>query len=326
MSKDASRPRALGRGLSGLISNSAASSQADTDTQVSGDAGAWVSASAGPAGQTEIGVDQIAPNPYQPRRDFDEQGLAELAESIRQQGILQPLIVAQQAGDAEGVTSFVVIAGERRLRAARLAGLAKVPCIVRRATPQQMLEWALVENIQRSDLNPIDRARAYREYMDRFALNQAAAAERLAQPRATVANYLRLLELDVAIQDLLRTGELSFGHAKVLASLAGEPQRQLVLARKAIAANLSVHQLQRLIDAGAGRSVLVRKQQRTREAYLDDLEARLSEIVGTKVVILPGRGRNRGRIVIQYNSLQDFDQIAAKLGLDEEAMGLGPIT
>ncbi|TFG85967.1 MAG: ParB/RepB/Spo0J family partition protein [Gemmatimonadales bacterium] len=267
-------------------------------------------------GTVEIAIDDISPNPYQPRREFDPQELTELADSIVQQGILQPLVVVRPSSP-EAPTPFVLVAGERRLRAAKLAQLNKVPCVIRQASPQQMLEWALVENIQRSNLNPIDRAGAYRQYIDRLSLSQSQAAERLGQPRATVANYLRLLELCEDIQSMLCTGQLSFGHAKVLAGLAGQPARQLELARQVLRANLSVRQLEQLVEAGpaASRQTQATAERRPKPAYLRDLEERLTAAVGTRVLVQPGRAKHAGRIVVDFYSLDDFDRIAGRLGL-----------
>ena len=321
------RPR-LGRGLSSLIINSSAS-----DEQ-----GAYVSEpTAEPPSPEEkpsefasspenvvrqIPTRDISPNPYQPRREFDPQELNDLAESIRQQGILQPLIVATRQGDGDS-PPYVLIAGERRLRAARDVPLDTVPCIVRQATGRQMLEWALIENIQRTDLNPIERAEAYRSYIDRFQLTHAAAAERLGQARTTVSNYLRLLDLDGDIQAFVASGTLSFGHAKVIAGLIGQRDRQAALADRVIQEGLSVRRLEELASestdrtpagaetpARAGRSV---------PPYIRDLEAQLSQAIGTRVSIRPGRAKNSGRVVVEYYSLDDFERIAGVLGAELES-------
>ena len=263
----------------------------------------------------EIPLDHIQPNPYQPRREFDEADLAELTQSISRHGVLQPLVVAESA-DPAAERPYVLLVGERRLRASRQAGLAAVPCIVRSATPQQMLEWALVENIHRADLNPIERANAYREYMDRFDMTQADAAQRLGEPRATVANFLRLLDLPDEVQRLVGSPGLSFGHAKVLAALGSDAGRQISLARRCQKHQLSVRQLEALVAAertgrkpdhpnGTGRS---------RPAYLRDFEDQLTRAVGTRVLIRPGRAKNSGRIVVDYYNLDDFDRVVAALG------------
>jgi ParB family chromosome partitioning protein len=318
------KPR-LGRGLSSLIISSAPSPSDDQQYQP-------VPAPPTPEppiAQThhpsqpvlDIPTDQIGPNPYQPRKNFDPQDLADLAKSIASQGILQPLIVARADPSAE--RPYVLVAGERRLRAARLAGLAAVPCTVRAATTQQLLELALIENLQRADLNPVERATAYREYIDRFGLTQADAADHLSQARATVANYLRILDLQEPIREMLLGGSLSFGHAKALAALA-RPDRQLALARLAASRSLSVRQVEQLVArelAGAtdAPSSPAPRPVRMKPAYLRDLEDQLSRTVGTKVTILPGRAKHTGRIVVEYYSLDDFDRIAKSLGVSIES-------
>ncbi len=272
------------------------------------------------AGPIEIPPGDIAANPYQPRRAFSERELAELADSIRQQGIIQPLVVARAGEDAD--KPFVLVAGERRLRAAKTAGLQAVPCVVRKAAPQQMLEWALIENIHRSDLNPIERAAAYREYMDRFQLTQAEAAERLGQSRSAVANHLRMLDLHEDVQKMVAGGQLSFGHAKVLAALTDRPGRQAAVARKVVEWDLSVRQTEGLVgaataDATPGETRAGGKPS-SKPSYVRDLEDRLTRAVGTRVSIKTGRAKNTGRVVIDYYSLADFDRIAQMLGLDGE--------
>jgi len=184
-----------------------------------------------------------------------------------------------------------------------------------------MIEWALVENIHRTDLNPLERAKAYREYIDRFRLTQAEAAERLGQARATVANHLRLLDLAQEVQERIADGRLTFGHAKVLASLIEQPQRQIALARKVTDQGLSVRQLEEIVAqrAAAAEPPTETKQPAGKSAYIRDLEDQLSRAVGTRVVIKPSRTKNRGRIVIEYYTLDDFDRIAASLGLELES-------
>ena len=319
----ASKPR-LGRGLSSLISNSAIIAKQDHHYEggpaenVPGKTP--ITAPSAPAAAREIPVEQIGPNPYQPRHTIDDDQLAELTDSIAAEGVLQPLIVAPSA-DPRADQPYVLIAGQRRLRAAARAGLNTVPCVLRSPTDKQMLQWALIENIQRSDLNPIDRASAYRELMDRFRLTQAEAAEHLSQPRATVANYLRLLDLPDQVQDLLTGGAITFGHAKVLASLVGRADLQTRLARRAAGDGLSVRRLEAVVathlDPKAGDSAeATRQKPPAKAAYIRDLEEQLSSAVGTRVRIMPGRAKNTGRIVIDYYSLDDFDRISANLGLD----------
>ena len=271
-------------------------------------------------GPAAIPVSRIQPNPYQPRQDFDQSQLEELTASIRAQGMLQPLLVSRHGDDNEG--QYLLIAGERRLRAARDAGLATVPCVVRSATREQMLEWALIENIQRRDLNPVETAGAYRDYMDRFSATQQQLADKIGQPRSTIANHLRLLELYGAVQELLANGVLSFGHGKVLASLAGSQQLQLRIAQRAVAQHLSVRHVEELVaealtsmaGEGTGQRPPSRPPASGKAQYALDLERQISQAIGTKVTIRPGKAKNRGRIIIEYYSLDDFDRITEALG------------
>ena len=308
------RPR-LGRGLSSLIVNSAEQSADDRAYQhVTGLPPVETIQHAPPGQPQEISIDQIAPNPYQLRRQFKPEELAELTDSILRQGVLQPLIVAKSQEGAD--QHYVLIAGERRLRAARQAGLSTVPCVIRAATGQQMLEWALIENIQRADLNPVERAAAYRDYMERFNLTQAEVAERMGQPRATIANYLRILDLQDDIRQMLIDSTLTFGHAKLLAGQA-DPARQLRLARKVVNGCLSVRQLEALL-AEPTEAPPSAQPARTKAPFIADLEQRLTQALGSRVTIHPGRDKNSGRIVIDYYSLDDFDRIANVLGMKTE--------
>jgi len=320
--------RRLGRGLASLITNSVPAPQTppahkpisvpiDQDVETRAVAAAQAPRGARPR---EIPVDQIAPNPHQPRRDFDSEQLAELTASVREHGILQPLLVTTK-GDGPVDSPYVLIAGERRLRAAKLAGLPAVPCVLRDADSRQLLEWAIIENVQRSDLNPIDRAKAYRDYIDRFSLTQAQAAQRLSQPRATIANYLRLLDLSDDVQQLLLTGGLSFGHAKVLAGLAGRPEVQLALAGKAAARNLSVRQLEALVAAenSTAANPPSTRSRNSKPPYILDLEQQLSAAAGTRVTIRTGRAKDTGAITIEFYSLDVFDRINGALGAKVES-------
>ncbi|MGC9455821.1 MAG: ParB/RepB/Spo0J family partition protein [Phycisphaerae bacterium] len=317
----ANRPRKprLGRGLSSLMSSQPAATEQDhqTDQHYAPEPAAQPHTPAETGdGTRQIPVDRISPNPHQPRREFHQAALAELTESIRRQGILQPLIIAPADGDGQ----FTLIAGERRLRAAREAQLQTVPCIIRTASPQQMLEWALIENIQRTDLNAIERASAYKDYLEKFNLTQADAAQRLGQARTTVANHLRLLELHQDVQTMVAEGRLSFGHARALAALVDAPQRQLALARRIEKDGLSVRETEKLVAAGAEPTAPQTQPKRpAKPAYIRDVEERLTQSVGTKVSVQPGRRKHSGRIVVEYYSLDDFDRISAALGLTDNS-------
>jgi ParB family chromosome partitioning protein len=317
------RPR-LGRGLSSLISS--LTGQPPQDPQYSAEAdgarGAKAPIAVPSQGQQQVAadipVDQIGPNPFQPRREFPPQELADLAASIAKHGVLQPIRVTKSS-DPASACPYTLVAGERRLRAAKMAGRRTIPAVASEATQEQMLQWAVIENIHRSDLNPIERAEAYSQFITRFKVSQADLAETLGEPRTTVANYLRILELHNDIRSMIASGALSFGHAKVLAGLAGRADLQLRLARKVQADALSVRQLEGLV-AEAGDEGVVRETRpaRPRPAYIRDLEERLSAAVGTRVAVRPGRSRNAGRIVIDYYSLEDFDRISGMLGVRPE--------
>ncbi len=322
--KAASRSKKrLGRGLSSLIAGgedaAAPPQEPKEDTrQYVAQAKKAKAPAASDGTPRRIPVENIAPNPYQPRKEFDDEHLAELAASIRAQGVLQPLVVST---DEASDDKYLLIAGERRLRAAKLAGLETVPCVVRHATDQQRVEWALVENIQRTDLNPMEKARAYRAYVDRFELSQAQAAQRLGQARATVANFLRLMELPKDVQQLIADEQLSFGHAKILAGLA-TPARQQKLAGRCVKEQLSVRKLEELVNASGAEDAsgaASDNKSKTKPPYVQDLEERFRHAVGTRVSIQPGRSKHTGKIVIEYYSFDDFDRIAASLGVASES-------
>jgi len=321
----AAKPR-LGRGLSSLISTFPATTtpQADYAADISqsstGKIPIGVGQEAQPQPPIEIPVEDIAGNPFQPRRDFASEELAGLAASVAKHGVLQPIRVTKSS-DPAARCPYTLIAGERRLRAAKLAGLKTVPCVLSAATQEQMIEWAIIENVQRSDLNPIERAEAYRQVTDRFGISQADLAESLGEPRTTIANYLRLLELQDAVRDLVATGALSFGHAKVLAGLVANAEAQIEIAKKAAAQSLSVRQLEELVaavEANAGSEAGEASAPRVKPAYLRDIEERLSAAVGARVMVLPGRKKNTGRIVLEYYSLEDFDRLSSVLGVRPE--------
>lgn len=307
----------LGRGLSSLIGPIGASSAVRSDSTAGHPVSHHVAGHmVGTGGVMEIPIADIAANPHQPRQRFDNEQLKELADSIVQQGVIQPLVVSH--GSDHGLDRpYVLIAGERRMRAAKLAGLKSVPCIIRKAAAAQMTEVALVENIQRSDLNPVERAIAYRQYMEQFKLTQAEAAQRLGEPRATIANYLRILDLDEEIRRLILADKLSFGHAKVLAGIAGDTAKQAALARRIASEGLSVRELEVLTGQGGQKSER-QKKTKPRSAHIADLEEQLSQLLGTRVRI-HAKNRQSGKIIIEYYTLDDFDRIAEKVGLDMNA-------
>jgi ParB family chromosome partitioning protein len=256
----------------------------------------------------KISIDSISPNPYQARTVWDEQELAELTESIRVNGVIQPIIVRPIG------TGFQLIAGERRLRAAELACMKSIPALVRHATDEQLHEWALVENIHRVDLNPIERAKAYHEYIRTFSLTQAEAAERLGEGRSLIANYIRLLDLPHEIKQMMANGQLSMGHARAILALPTDELRRK-LANRAMAGRLSVREVERLVRkylAGTGQ---VKTTIRTKPPHIIDIENKLSSQLGTKVSIETRKNGQRGKVIIEFYSLDEFDGILERIGL-----------
>lgn len=252
----------------------------------------------------EISVGQIDDNPGQPRQNMDSSVLAELANSIRTHGILQPVLL-KQVGQR-----YQLVAGHRRTAAAKIAGLQTVPAIIRAdTTPEQQIEWALIENIQRQDLNPIERAKAYRAYIERFSITHSQAAERLGEDRTTITNFLRLLDLPTDIQDMVTAGAISTGHAKVLAGI-DDAQRQIALAALTAQQGLSVRRLEALArESGAAAPGRVAKIGTVRTPNVLDMEQRISRQLGTKLRIIPSRKKGAGKVIIQYFSVDEFERI-----------------
>lgn len=254
-----------------------------------------------------ISVDQIVANPYQPRSEWDEEALEELTESIKANGVIQPILVRESMGGYE------IIAGERRYRASVKAGLAEIPALVRAASDEQMLELALVENIHRSDLNAIERAKAYQHYISTFNLTQIEAAQRLGESRSVVANYLRLLDLPREIKKMLIDGQLTMGHARAILAVPTDEMRRK-LANRALAGRLSVREVERLV-----RKVIQgdadRPETKAKPPHILDLESRLRGVLGTKVQIEARKKGDRGRIIIDFYSLDEFDKITDIIGM-----------
>lgn len=271
-----------------------------------------------PTGQPlRIPIDHITPNPHQPRRTFDMAQLAELAQSIRVNGIIQPLVVKPLA-DAGGERRYELIAGERRWRAARMAGLSEVPAVLQEVDGWTQAQLALVENIQRSDLPVLERAAAYRTLLRELGLTQAELASRLGEDRSVIANHLRLLELPEGVQQLLAAGELSFGHAKLIAGVA-DPAEQVRLARLVVSQGLSVRNLERVIQSAsvtppAGAADAGDKAKLGREAHYARLEKTISAELGMRVQLRANKGK--GKITIHFATLEQFDELMEKLGVD----------
>ncbi|NLH15676.1 MAG: ParB/RepB/Spo0J family partition protein [Phycisphaerae bacterium] len=258
---------------------------------------------------SNIPIDKIKPNPYQPRSFWNEEELKSLADSIKLNGLLQPILV-RRIGD-----EYQIIAGERRYRAAKLAGLTSIQVLNRPATDQQMLELALVENIHRADLNPIERATAYQNFISSFSLTHAEAAERLGQDRSVITNYLRLLDLPLEIKQMLVDHQLSMGHARAILAIPNDDLRRKI-ANRAMAGHLSVREVERIVRRYANGEISKKKvQDTTKSPHISDLEKRLQEVLGTKVQIRSNQKSHRGRIIIDFYSIDEFERIANKMGL-----------
>lgn len=259
---------------------------------------------------TEVTIDKIAPNPAQPRKAFDAEELATLSASIRSHGILQPIVV-RAVGDG-----YQVVAGERRLRAAREAGLTKVPVRIVDFNDQQTMEAALIENIQRTDLNPIEKAQGFKDYLDRFGLNHEQLAQRLGLARSTITNLINLLELAPEVQNAVRVNQISEAHAKLLKGIK-DPQRQVALYRQIVAQGLSVKATEALIrqqrDGTFPQEPPELEDEKTPEstervektAHVKGLEEELQQRLSTKVEIKL-RARDKGQIVLRFESNDDF--------------------
>lgn len=254
-------------------------------------------------GEFFIKISRIEPNREQPRKDFSEEQLQELADSIRQYGVLQPLLV-QKKGDL-----YEIVAGERRWRAAKMAGLKEIPVVVREYGKQQAMEIALIENVQREDLNPIEEAVAYQRLMQEFHLKQEEIAERVSKNRSTITNSMRLLNLVPEIQQMLIDGLISSGHARALLAVS-DPAQQLALAERIIKDHLSVREVEKAVKA-LGKIQKEKKKEKEDEALeliFKNLEERMKTVVGTKVNI-NRKDRSKGKIEIEYYSEAELERI-----------------
>jgi ParB family transcriptional regulator, chromosome partitioning protein len=244
-----------------------------------------------------VPVNNIIPNPRQPRAQFDDASLKELADSIREHGIIQPLIVTIDPG----TFGYILVAGERRLRAARLAGLEMVPVIIRQVSDQERLELALIENIQRADLTPLETAEAYRQLQEEFGLRHEDIGARVGKSRVTVTNTLRLLQLPNEIKQALIDGKISEGHARALRGLP-KIVTQLLVLKAIIEQNLTVRQTEELVKTYA-----VKRTKKDLAAELRDVEERLRGYLGTKVAL--HQGKKGGSLIIYYYSDEELDSL-----------------
>lgn len=248
-------------------------------------------------------ISSIEPNQHQPRMDFREESLMELAESMKEYGVLQPLLV-QKKGDF-----YEIIAGERRWRAAKLAGLKEVPVVIREYTKQQSMEIALIENVQREDLNPIEEAKAYQRLMQEFGLKQEEIAARVAKNRVTITNSMRLLKLEKRVQDMLVESQITGGHARALLAV-DDPELQFQIAGRIVAENLSVREVEKLVKSISKKKEPKEKKEEDESIFLifRELENRMKTAMGTKVSI-NRKDRNKGRVEIEYYSEAELERI-----------------
>ena len=274
--------KALGRGLSALIPPK------EMDYEKEG-------------GVLQIPISQIKPNKYQPRFDFNQEKLAELVSSIREKGVVQPVLVRK------AVDGYELIAGERRLRAVKSLGIEKIPAIVKDVADVDMLELSLIENIQREGLNPIEGANAFRRFITDFNFTQEKIAKALGKDRSTVANIIRLLDLPKKIQDFISKGMITTGHAKAILALPTEDER-LRVSNLVVKKDLSVRETEALV---LRRSSPAKRAELKKDPHISDIETRLQQALGTRVKI--AHGKKRGTIRIEYYSLEDLDRLVGIL-------------
>ncbi len=290
------RPRGLGRGLASLIPENAKIGEP------------------GSSSGTPVELGLIDPNPFQPRRHFDEGELAELAQSIKMMGVLQPILLRRMD------ERYQLVAGERRVRAAKLAGLENIPAVVRDVSDQETMEMALVENLQRADLNPIETARAYQRLSEELGWTQEQIGERVGKSRPHIANHLRILSLDEEIQAWVSTGELTLAHAKALLSL--DAQGQHIVANRARDGVWTVKRLEAEIERykeGFGQLEEPKRESKSSDVHLQSAEKALRRALGTKVV-LQGDA-TKGRMLISYQSLEQLEHLMDLLQRESGQVG-----
>jgi len=285
--------RGLGRGLSALMADVQPEPHPDTERRLT----------------NLVPIEKLEPNPDQPRRSFPQEELDSLANSIKEKGIIQPLIVRKNAAKTN---SYEIVAGERRWRAAQLAKLHEVPVLVREFDDREVLEIAIIENIQREDLNPVDEAKGFRLLMDRFGHTQEEMSKALSKSRSHIANMLRLLQLPDDVQDLLQTGKLSAGHARALITSPDASK----LAKMVLAKGLSVREVERLVKEGVKKSgSKPARRSKSKDADTINLEQELSSTIGMKVSIDHKNGTESGAVTISYESMLDLDALCSALSI-----------
>jgi len=310
----AAKKRGLGRGLDALLGSAARSAPAADNTAVAGtpelrsvptsESPATAHKTLADGSLCMLPVDVIQRGKYQPRLDMHQESLQDLADSIAAQGVVQPIVVRTIA---EG--RYEIIAGERRWRAAQLAGLHEIPSVVREVEDRAAIAIALIENIQREDLNPLEEARALERLIKEFELTHEQAAEAVGRSRAAVSNLLRLLDLDDAVKQLVEQGELEMGHARALLALSGN--KQIEAARQVINRGLTVRATEGLVKS-LQRPAPTKPEKASKDVNIQRLETDLSDKLGARVAIRQGRG-GKGKLEISYNSLDELDGVLAHL-------------
>ena len=312
------KPRGLGRGLDALLGGAPKEGNAISThpDEVHGFPASSASRERVNAVQ-HIPIADIEANPNQPRREFDVDGLRQLAASIEAHGIIQPITLRKVRA-----SKFQIISGERRFRAAQQAGLPELPAYIREADDQSLLEMALVENIQRQDLNPLEVGMSFRHLMEECDLTQESLAKRVGMGRSSVANFLRMLELPEQLQGMLRAGQLGLGHAKALAGLRGPDAKytQIALAEKTVAEGVSVRELERWVKQGGWKAPTKKQSVDTRESLSADEEQALNlirtKLSSTQATIAMKRNkRGGGQLTVSYKTLDELEAVLTKLGL-----------
>ena len=312
------KPRGLGRGLDALLGG--APKEGNTISTHPDEVHGFPPSSASRErvnAVQHIPVADIEANPNQPRREFDVDGLRQLAASIEAHGIIQPITLRKVRA-----SKFQIISGERRFRAAQQAGLTELPAYIREADDQSLLEMALVENIQRQDLNPLEVGMSFRHLMEECDLTQESLAKRVGMGRSSVANFLRMLELPEQLQGMLRAGQLGLGHAKVLGGLRGSDAKytQIALAEKAVAEGVSVRELERWVKQGGWKAPTKKSSTDQRESLSADEEQALNlirtKLSSTQATIAMKRNqRGGGQLTVSYKTLDELEAVLTKLGL-----------
>lgn len=298
--------KALGKGLSSLIPDSyVKQKQAAAAAQPGADKG---SSAPGDSLLELIPISQVKPNRDQPRKVFDPEAIEDLAASIKEKGILQPVVVKKT-----GPQSYELICGERRLRAATLCGLEKIPAVIKDLAPADFLEWAIIENIQRQDLNPMEEAEAYHKLAEDQMISQDEVAKRVGKKRTTVTNMLRLLRLPQDIRTWIAEGRITAGHARALLGLL-TPEHQRQIAKRIVEDGLSVRQVEALVSRSVAHKRNAKKA-RNLSPEIADLEHRMARQLGAQVKLYPKKNMKQGRIEILYYSLDELDAVLERLGV-----------